>query len=167
MIEIEVENLGEFKKAMDKAVDKVQRQELLKILRPTARILLNAIKARTPVRTGFLKRTMKVKAMRGKNNFPYAAYMVGPGEVKRKDSKKKDKAYYGIMVHNGTIVVPNQKRKHRKPRLYSNSDERAYMRQRIAAGKVRIKPNPWVDEAFEQTAQQMTDKILNDIADKL
>ncbi len=156
MIEIEVENLGEFKKAMDKAVGKVQRQELLKILRPTARILLTAIKARTPVRTGFLKRTMKVKAMRGKNNFPYAAYMVGPGEVKRKDSKKKDKAYYGIMVHNGTIVVPNQRRKHR-----------AYMHQRIAAGKVRIKPNPWVDEAFEQTVRQMADKILNDIADKL
>lgn len=156
MIEFEVENLGEFKKAMDKAVGKVQRQELLKILRPTARILLTAIKARTPVRTGFLKRTMKVKAMRGKNNFPYAAYMVGPGEVKRKDSKKKDKAYYGIMVHNGTIVVPNQRRKHR-----------AYVRQRIAAGKVRIKPNPWIDEAFEQTARQMADKILNDIADKL
>lgn len=156
MIEIEVENLGEFKKAMDKAVGKVQRQELLKILRPTARILLTAIKARTPVRTGFLKRTMKVKAMRGKNNFPYAAYMVGPGEVKRKDSKKKDKAYYGIMVHNGTIVVPNQRRKHR-----------AYMRQRIAAGQVRIKPNPWVEEVFEQTARQMADKILNDIADKL
>lgn len=161
MIEIEVENLGEFKKAMDKAVDKVQRQELLKILRPTARILLNAIKARTPVRTGFLKRTMKVKAMRGKNNSPYAAYMVGPGEVKRKDSKKKDKAYYGIMVHNGTIVVPGEKRSHK-------SRTEAEDRRRLqAGGRERIKPNPWVDEAFEQTAQQMADKILNDIADKL
>lgn len=67
------------------------------------------------------------------------------------------------MVHNGT-VVGTKKRKHRKPRTFSRSEERAYQRQRIAEGTVRIKPNPFVWRAFEAKVDAAAQKILETIS---
>lgn len=162
---IEIENLGSFQKDMQHAYEKMHRKELLKIIRPGVNILMKAVKGRTPERTGFLRRSIKLKPMRGTNDFPYAAYFVDFANVKIKETGKKMKAFYGLFVHNGTIITKG-KRKHRKPRLFSNLEELAYQRDRAAAG-YRIKPNPWVYEAFEATAQQAADRILEDIKNKL
>lgn len=158
---IEIENLGSFQKDMQHAYEKMHRKELLKIIRPGVNILMKAVKGRTPERTGFLRRSIKLKPMRGTNDFPYAAYFVDFANVKIKETGKKMKAFYGLFVHNGTIVVPGEKRSHK-----SRTD--AEDRRRLqAGGRQRIKPNPWVYEAFEATAQQAADRILEDIKNKL
>jgi hypothetical protein len=69
--------------------------------------------------------------------------------------QQKGKAYYAYMVHNGTVVGANRRR------IRSNSPSAK------AQGVQRIKPNPFVYDAFEANVQAVADKILNDIMDKL
>lgn len=145
MIDVEIVNLGRFESDMQRIVDKLERKELLKVLRPSARDMMNEIIANTPVRTGKLARSMAMKPMRGRSDDPFASYMVGP----------KAEAFYGIMVHNGTIVEPGKKRKHRR-------------REVIPAGAVvRIKANPWISRTFREMADQCAEKILTAIEKRL
>lgn len=145
MIDIEVVNMGEFERDMQRIVDKVKRKELLKVIRPTARHALNAIVRETPVRTGFLQRNMAARPLRGKVDDPFASFMVGP----------KAAAFYGIMVHNGTVIEPGKKRKHRR-------------REGIPAGAVvRIKPNPWISRTFDNEVAEWAAELLMRIEDNL
>lgn len=145
MIDIEIINLGEFERDMQGIVDKLKRKELLKTIRPSARTMLREVVSQTPVRTGFLAKNMTIKPMRGRADDPFASYMVGP----------KAEAFYGIMVHNGTIVVPGEKRKHRR-------------RESIPAGAiVKIKANPWISRAFEAKAAECAEQLMSAIEKKL
>lgn len=145
MIDIEIINLGEFERNMQGIVDKLKRKELLKTIRPSARTMLAEVIYQTPVRTGFLAKNMTIKPMRGRADDPFASYMVGP----------KAEAFYGIMVHNGTIIEPGVKRKHRR-------------RESIPAGaKVKIKPNPWISRAFEAKAAECAEQLISAIEKKL
>lgn len=161
MIEIERESLAQFKRDMRSAYEKMHRKALLPLIKPSLSVLRSAVKAGTPKRTGFLQKSIRISPMRGRQDFPYAAYYVGYGEIKRKDTGKKWKPYYGIMVHNGTIVVRDEKRKHR---TITEAEER---RRIEAGGQVRIKPNPWVYKAFEQTAPRVAAKLLADLKEEL
>ena len=145
MIDVEVVNLGEFERDMQGIVDVLKRKELLKVIRPSSRDMLNSVIANTPVRTGRLAQSITMKPVRGKADDPYASYHVGP----------KRSAFYGIMVHNGTIIEPGKKRKHRR-------------REVIPAGAVvRIKANPWISRTFEEMAAACAEKILTAIEKRL
>lgn len=161
MIDVSITNMGSFQRDMQRAYEKMHRKELLKVIRPAATIMMKAVKARTPQRTGFMYRSIKLKAQRGKSDYPFANYFVDFANIKKKSSGKKEKAFYGIMVHNGTIVVPGEKRKHR------SRTEAEDQRRLQAGGYEKIKPNPWVYEAFEATAQQVSNKLLEDVWNKL
>lgn len=145
MIDIEVVNMGEVERDMQRVVDKLKRKELLKILRPSARDMLNEIIFHTPVRTGKLARSMTMKPLRGRSDDPYASFMVGP----------KKEAFYGIMVHNGTIIEPGVKRKHRRRESFP------------VGGREKIKANPWISRAFEAIAAECAEEILSAIEEKL
>ena len=161
MIEIERESLVQFKRDMKSAYEKMHRKALLPLIKPSLSVLKSAVRAGTPKRTGFLQKSIRINPMRGAQDFPYAAYYVGFGALKRKDTGKKWKAYYGIMVHNGTIVVRGEKREHR---TITEAEEK---RRIEAGGQVRIKPNPWVLKAFEQTAPRIASKLLFDLSEAL
>ena len=145
IVDIEVTNLAQLERDMQRFAEKMQRRELLKVLRPSANEMLYAILEKTPVRTGHLARNMQAKPMRGRSDDFFASFLVGP---------KRD-AFYGIMVHNGTIIEPGKKRKHRR-------------REFIPAGAIeRIKPNPWVYRAFEEEADRIASQILRTLEKKL
>ena len=58
---IEVQNLGELQRDLTALAAKLTKRELVSILRPGAKVMQKAIKQRTPVRKGLLKRAVKVK----------------------------------------------------------------------------------------------------------
>lgn len=161
MITIKLEGQKHLATRMKLAEESFQRKGLLKAMRPGVRDMSKAVKGRAPKDKGILKRSITIKPLKGRANDASAGYYV----TFRKIYPHKGGTttpYYALFVHNGTIVTQG-KRKHRKPRLFSRSEERAYMRERLANGSIRIKPNPFVWDAFEMTADGVGEKIVNDI----
>lgn len=152
---ISVEGLGALQKDLKNIYGKLNKKELAKMLRPGANILRKEVKSRAPRRTGTLKNAVRVRTARGKAKDPTATLDVYFGKNYTTKSGKKVKPYYALFVHNGTIATEG-KRKHRK----INSEQRSSQRQ-------RIKPNPFVYEAFEaaveRAAQAVFDKIKTEI----
>lgn len=160
--DIHIENLGELHKQFRDIEGKLTKQGLASALRPGARIFQRAVKRLAPKRTGLLQRSIRTKLGKGRANAPYASMWVTFGKVNTSKMKakltakqQKGKAYYAYMVHNGTVVGANGRR------IRSNSPSAK------AQGVQRIKPNPFVYDAFEANVQTVADKILNDIMDKL
>lgn len=156
---IEVEGLGTLQKDLKGIADKLTKKDLAKALKPGARVFQRAVKNLAPKRTGLLRRTIRTKGGKGKSNSPYASVWVTFGKVNTSKIKgltkkqQKRRAYYAIMVHNGTVVGANGKR------IRSEGAK--------AQGTQRIKPHPFVYDAFEAHVQAVADKILNDIASQL
>ena len=148
---IEVENLGALEKQLKGISGRFTKAELVPVLKPGARTLQRAIKALAPKRTGLLKQSIRVKVGKGRSTNPYATVWTTFGKVKTK--KLKGEAYYAYMVHNGTVVGRDGKR------IRAKSAK--------AAGAQRIKPNPFVYNAFEANVQNVANTILSEIASKL
>lgn len=159
---IEVQNLGELKRDLTALADKMTKRELVPILRPGAKVMQKAIKQRTPVRKGLLKRAVKVKVGKGKATAPYATLMTYfKGLTPFQQGKKKGPETYGWFIHNG-VANFGTKRNRRKGAHSEANREKA-----LARGGYRIKPNPFVYEAFEANAQKAANEILNKIESSL
>lgn len=154
---IEVEGLGQLQKDLSGIKDKLTKKELQAILRPGIKVMQRAIKQRVPVRKGALKRAIRVKAGKGRANAPYASMWTTLGKTYMWKGKK-EKPFYAIMVHNGVVAYGTARNKrqgsHRK-------------RAQNSSGGYRIKPNPFVAEAFDENVQSVADMILTNIADRL
>lgn len=156
---VEIQGLGALRKDLKGIEDKLTKRELTKALKPGARIFQQAVKNLAPKRTGLLRRAIRTKGGKGKSNSPYASVWVTFGKVNTSKMKsltakqQKGYAYYAYMVHNGTVVGANGKR------IRSKGVK--------AQGTQRIKPHPFVYDAFEAHAQAVADKILNDITSQL
>lgn len=151
---IKVENLGSLQRDLSALAGKLTKKELAPILKPGAKEFQREVKRRAPKRTGALKSAVKVKVGKGRASAPYANLLTVFGKVgkrfKGNNARWGDSAGYGYFVHNGTIVDGKGRRIRNKQR-------------RIEFGCQRIKPNPFVYEAFEANVQRVATAILDKI----
>lgn len=147
-VDIQVQNIGSLRRDMNELAKRLIKPELVKILRPGANTMRKAIIARVPVRRGVLKKAVKVKVGRSPNDAPRATLMVTfADEVKlNKADTKGAYTFHGLFVHNGTV-----ERMRKKNRRYTG----------------KIKPNPFIFDAFEAEIQKIADQTLNDINNSL
>lgn len=145
--DFEVLNVGRLVKDLKGIEDKLTKKKLVEIIRPGAKKLQQEVKAQAPKRTGTLRSAIRIKVGRGKANAPSATiqtYLAKTYQTK----KGKVKPYYAWFVHQGT-VASNKQRKHRKG---------------ASSGEQRIKPNPFVERAFDAKVDEVAATILNRIA---
>lgn len=156
--DIEVEGLGELKRDLSKIYDNLNKRGLVKFMRPGAQKFRKAILQRVPVRSGALKRSLKVRVGKGKKDDPKATiYVSFSGKTAKNREGKMVRPFYGYFLENGT-VVGQKNRKHR----------RSTIEQRLArGGRIGIQPRPFVWPAFEATYQQAADVILSNIEKSL
>lgn len=174
---IKVENLGRLEKDLTALAGKLTKKELAPILKPGAKEFQREVKRRAPKRTGALKSAVKVKVGKGRASAPYANLLTVFGKVgkrfKGNNARWGDSAGYGFFVHNGTIVGADGKRirlKSYKGKAYDwmSGIQRQYQREADRAkGRQRIKPNPFVYEAFEANVQRVASAILSKIESSL
>lgn len=155
--DIKVESLGSLQRDLSALAGKLTKKGLVPILRPGAKVMQNAIKQRTPKRTGMLKSAVKVKVGKGKATAPYATLMTYFKGSKNPVGKKKGPKTYGWFVHNG-VANFGTKRNKRK-----GAHSEANRARAMEANGWRIKPEPFVYEAFDANVQQVADAILNKI----
>lgn len=149
---IEVQNLGKLERDLSALAGKLTKKDLLPILRPGARTFSRAVKQRAPKRTGYLRSSIKVKAGKGKATQPYATVLTTFG-----DKKSKKFGFYGFFIHNGVAQYAT-KRNRRK-----GAHSQANRARAMEANGWRIKPEPFVYEAFDANVQQVANAILDKI----
>lgn len=151
-VKVEVQNLGSLERDLSALAGKLTKKDLLPIIRPGARTFSRAVKQRAPKRTGYLRSSIKVKAGKGKATQPYATVLTTFG-----NKKSKKFGFYGFFIHNGVVQYATKRNKREGAHSVDN-------RERAAARHGwRIKPEPFVYEAFETNVQQVADAILNKI----
>lgn len=164
---IEVENIAELKRNLSGIQEKLTKRDLVKAMRPGATVMRKAVRQRTPVRTGTLKKAWRTSVGRGSAKAPQATLTTYLAKNYRTRMGRMAKPYYAWFVHNGTIVS-KKKRKHRKPPQYlSGLHLLSYYRGIMAEGSIRIKPNPFVAEAFEANVDRVANMILDNINNML
>lgn len=150
---IEIQGIAALSQSMERLSKNLRRDSLVKFVRPAASIIAKAVRAKTPRRTGALRKAVKVKAYRSPASEPRVTVGVRFAKIadKRKPSGKKMDAYYALFVHNGTRIGA-KKRRHRKTTA-----------RYIGETREGIKPNPFVYDAFEETAQRAGAEIIQRI----
>ena len=159
--DIRVENVGELQRDLSALADKLNKKDLVKILRPGAKVMQRAIKQRTPVRKGLLKRAVKVKVGKGKATAPYATVMTYFKGSKKPEGKKKGPETYGWFIHNGVANFGT------KRNLRKGAHSEANREKALARGGYRIQPEPFVYDAFEANVDQVATTILSNIESML
>lgn len=152
---IEVENIAELKRNLSGIQEKLTKRDLVKLMRPGATVMRKAVQQRTPVRAGILRKAWRIKVGRGSAKAPQATLTTYLAKNYRTREGKMSKPYYAWFVHNGTVVT-NGKRKHRK-RIDNDSQSR----------RQKIRPNPFVAEAFEANVDRVANMILDNINNML
>lgn len=164
---IEVENIAELKRDLSGIQEKLTKKDLVKAMRPGATVMRKAVRQRTPVRTGTLKKAWRTSVGRGSAKAPQATLTTYLAKNYQTRTGKMAKPYYAWFVHNGTIVT-KRKRKHRKPPWYlSRTQLLSYYWWRLDGSSIRIKPNPFVAEAFEANVDRVATMILDNINNML
>lgn len=141
-MELEVENIGNLQRDLSAIYGKLNKRDLAKLMKPGANVFRKAVRSRAPVRKGALRSAIRVRTARGKKDAPGAAVDVYFAKTYTSKKGVKGKPYYALFVHNGT-------------------PERFRKKSKSSTGKMR--PNPFVYDAFEAEVQRVADMVLDNI----
>lgn len=125
-----VEGLEQMHANMKALQDKLKRKALLKAMRPGAKEFQRAVEAEAPKRVGYIKGSVRVRAIKRKRGESKTSASMGVAINKKiyPWRGKMVKPFYAWFVHNGT-----------------------------ARG---ITPNPFVERAFSSLADKVGDMII-------
>jgi HK97 gp10 family phage protein len=101
MVDIEIKGLDEIEKRLKQLPQKVAKKVVRKAVREGAKPILKAAQSKVPVKTGALKKSLKVRAMKAKLAKGGAGVHVGVS-----DQWFKGDLFYGGMVEFGTKNMP-------------------------------------------------------------
>lgn len=148
MLTLKVDGYVEAKRIMDQLPNNMQKRMLFTALRTSAQPMLRTAKGRVPVRTGRLRRQLRIVRFRDRNApRPEVDVAVKPvfERTKRKGSVNQ---YYGKFIHEGT----KDPRTSRKGRLLVFENERG---EKIFTRSVRgLRAVPFLEIAYSQESER-------------
>lgn len=153
---IEIVGIGALNKDLSGIQGKLTKKGLAPLLRPGIKVMQGAIRQGAPVRTGTLKRAIRIRLAKGPNDAPRATMMTYLAKNYRHKGRRA-KPFYWIFIEHGVENYGSQRNKRRG----------AHRKRTRRVDRWRIKPNPFVAQAFEANAQVVTDTILEKIANSL
>ena len=109
-LQVSIEGLDDLKKAFDLLPKRVAVRAASKAVREGAKIIQKAARAKVPVDTGNLKRSITIKVLNKKREAMEVAALIGPGTGYFSKSKKTrvGDGFYGFFVEYGTKKMKAQ-----------------------------------------------------------
>ena len=142
--DIEVTGIASLQKDLRGIADKMTKKDLAKFLRKGAIIIQKEEQAQAPVRTGIMRKAIRVRIGRGRADDPRATVSVYFANIyKSPRTGNMGKPYYALFVHNGTA-----ERRHKKTKRPTGM----------------VTSNPFVWRAFEAKVDAAAQKILETIS---
>lgn len=144
-LQVSIEGLDDLKKAFDQLPGKVGVKASSKAVREGAKVIQKAARAKVPVDTGNLKKSISVKILNQKRDALEVAALIGPGagyfsKRGKNAGKRVNDGFYGFFVEYGT--------KDTKPQPFMRP---AFDENRVAAQQAIL---DIIGEAIESEAQK-------------
>lgn len=164
MPDIKIEGYKEAIQVLDQLTNQMQKKLIKQALQKAAAPMVSAARTRAPKRTGALAKSIRIAPLRKDRKPTMVSIAVAPVF----DVTKNDKvnAFYGRFVHDGT--------KDRKPKGTGSRKARGGSKMLVFAGadggKVftrsarGLKPNPFMLDAFNSTANESAERFGSDLA---
>ena len=148
MLTIKINGYRQAKEILDGLPNGMQRSILLAALRQSARPMLTSARGKVPVRSGKLKRQLRIVRFRDRNA-PKSEVAVAVKPVF--DRSKKSGAvnqYYGKFIHEGTADPRTSK----KGKLLVFDDAQG---KKIFVRSVKgIRPTPYLEQAYTENSER-------------
>lgn len=157
MLTVKVDGYREAKDILDDMPRTMQKSMLRSALKSSAKPFVQGARNRVPVRSGELKRQIKVVSFRDKSA-PKTEVDVAVKPVFSKTKKKKANQYYGKFIHEGT-VDPRYPRKKGGVLVFTTASG-----DKVFARHVKgIKPRPFIEESYTENQE----KVVSGFGDAL
>ena len=158
MLTLKVEGYAEAKRIIDELPNSMQKRMLLAALRSSAKPMLQSAKEKVPVRSGKLKRQLRIVRYRDRNASKSEVAIAVKPVFERTKKKGAINEYYGKFIHEGTADV--RKSKSGKLLVFENeSGEKVYARS--VKG---IKPTPYLEQAYTENSERVVAAFGDDLA---
>lgn len=159
MLMIKVEGYAEAKAIIDQLPNNMQKRMLLAALRLSSKRMLSSAKSKVPVRSGELRRQLKVVRFRDKTA-PRSEVDVAVKPVFSRTRKKGAvNQYYGKFIHEGT-VNPRTSRRKGSLLVFRGRDGKMVFARAVKG----IKPTPFLEEAYRENAESVVASFGENLA---
>lgn len=158
MLTIKVNGYKEAKAILDELPNNMQKKMLLAALRFSAKPALDAAKQNVPVRSGALKKQLKIVRFRDRTAPKSEVDVAVKSVFSRSKKKKAINEYYGKFIHEGTKDPRTPRKKGRIMVFIGKEGEKVY-----ASSVKGIKPTPYLEKAYSQTSE----RIVSEFGDNL
>lgn len=158
MLTIKVNGYKEAKAILDELPNNLQKKMLLAVLRLSAKPALDAAKQNVPIRSGALKKQLKIVRFRDRTAPKSEVAIAVKSVFSRSKKKKAINEYYGKFVHEGTKDPRTPHKKGRIMVFIGKEGEKVY-----ASSVKGIKPTPYLEKAYSQTSE----RIVSEFGDNL
>lgn len=149
MLTVKVDGYREAKEILDDMPRTMQKSMLRSALKSSAKPFVQGARNRVPVRSGELKRQIKVVSFRDKSA-PKTEVDVAVKPVFSKTKKKKANQYYGKFIHEGT-VDPRYPRKKGGVLVFTTASGDKVFAQHVKG----IKPRPFIEESYTENQEKV------------
>lgn len=150
MLTIKVNGYKEAKAILDELPNNMQKKMLLAALRLSAKPALDAAKQNVPVRSGALKKQLKIVRFRDRTAPKSEVDVAVKSVFSRSKKKKAINEYYGKFIHEGTKDPRTPRKKGRIMVFIGKDGEKVY-----ASSVKGIKPTPYLEKAYAQTSERI------------
>ena len=159
MLKIKVVGYQEAKAILDELPNNMQKRMLMTALRSSAKPMLQSAKSKVPVRSGRLKRQLRIVRFRDRQA-PKSEVAIALKPVFEKTKKKGAiNQYYGKFIHEGT-ANPRVPRKKGKTLVFENASG-----EKIFVKSVKgIRPNPYLEQAYTENSERVVASFGDELA---
>ena len=155
MLTIKVNGYKEAKAILDELPNNMQKKMLLAALRFSAKPALDAAKQNVPVRSGALKKQLKIVRFRDRTAPKSEVDVAVKSVFSRSKKKKAINEYYGKFIHEGTKDPRTPRKKGRIMVFIGKEGEKVY-----ASSVKGIKPTPYLEKAYSQTSERIVCEVV-------
>lgn len=148
MLTVKVEGYAEAKRILDELPNTMQKRMLLAALRGSAKPMLQSARSKVPVRTGRLKKKLRIVRFKDRNASKSEVDVAVKPVFERTKKKGAINEYYGKFIHEGTA----DPRISKKGKLLVFENERG---EKVFTRSVKgIRATPFLERAYTENSER-------------
>ena len=148
MLTVKVEGYAEAKRILDELPNTMQKRMLLAALRGSAKPMLQSARSKVPVRTGRLKKKLRIVRFKDRNASKSEVDVAVKPVFERTKKKGAINEYYGKFIHEGT-ADPRTSKKGKLLVFENERSEKVFTRS--AKG---IRATPFLEQAYTENSER-------------
>lgn len=158
MLTLKVDGYAEAKRILDELPNNMQKRMLAAALRGSAKPMLRSAKGKVPVRSGKLKKQLRIVRFKDRNASKSEVAIAVKPVFERTKKKGAVNEYYGKFIHEGTADPRTSK----KGKLLVFDDAQG---KKVFVRSVKgLRPTPYLERAYTENSERTVALFGNELA---